>query len=109
MAEVFFSYGGKKVELAFNGGLVTKTFRNNGEPRIPGATTQLDNEVNAYLGCLAKASGESIVEEFQTMDLQRFGCASPMASWIRVRAEQQGYQITFDDGLNIRAQRIHRP
>lgn len=107
MSNVTFSYGGKEVELKIDGTCVTKTFRNNDEPRIPGAITQLDFQVDAYLERLARESGIAIIEAFQTTDLTLFGLGSGLGPWIRTRAAAQGYEITYDDGCNVRAQRIH--
>jgi hypothetical protein len=109
MSEIKFSYGGKEVKLNIDGTYVTKTFRNNDEPRILGAVTLLDNKVNNFLQQRAKDLEQTITEEFQTMDLGPFGFRSPMAGWIRERGEIQGYVIVRDDGLNIQALRIHEP
>ena len=109
MSNVTFSYGGKEVELVIEGSLATKTFRNIDEPRIRGATTHLDNQVNNFLRLRATDLGQTITEKFQTMDLEPFGLRIPMAGWIRERGESQGYQIVSDDGLNIQALRIHEP
>jgi hypothetical protein len=111
MPENIFRYlGNKELEIRFLSESVAAIhFRNTEGAKEVGATTNLGLLAHSLLDELACIQRSPVTEYFETMDLRLMWGSGALAGWVRNQGVSQGFTITHDDGLTVRAVRMHIP